>query len=218
MYFKLAKNSKLRMTASTADAIYAMVVYDNAINPSSDFIDTEFTTFAIAYVDALNVQSISLKNTTGLNVTSICIYVDDNLLLPCFALAANQTVLIDNSGMNFQFVSPSVDVSVTCTGGGGGGGTSLTNVNITADANITASTGNCYILEDGVLTADRTLDVAALSSEGDEMMFLNRDFHYAITFTGQTVYYADERVATNVNWLSNLHLRFVHGKLRVILG
>lgn len=219
MYFQLAKNSKLRMTASTADAIFANVVYDSAINPSSDFIDVEFTTFAIAYVGALNVQSISLKNTSGSNVSSICIYVDDNLLLPCFALAANQTVLIDNSGMNFQFVSPSVDVNVTCTGGGGGGGGGFSNVVLElGDIPFTALPGKCYIIEDGILPSDSTFDVSGLSAEDDEILILNRDKSYVLSYTGQTVYYADERVADNVFWQSNVWLRFAGGKLRVIQG
>lgn len=189
MYFTLAKNSKIWAIASTADVIYCTVVYEQGMNPSSDFLDTDKTIFATAYIDAIQVHSIALKNTSASTVTGICIYVDENLLLPCFSLLAGQSILIDSNGQSFQQVSPSTNVNVTCTGGGGGG-TSITWQTL-SDADFVSGV---FIAEDnkgyniplGVLTSDKTIDMSAVATINE---YCYQDETYKISFSPISVYY-----------------------------
>lgn len=107
MYFKLAKNSKLSMTASTDSVVYATVIYEDSVNPSTGFIETDTTTYAVAYQEPLSVNSITLKNTSETDVSSICIYIDYELMIPCFSLAAGKTLTLNDIGQNYQMVSTS---------------------------------------------------------------------------------------------------------------
>lgn len=107
MYFTLANNSRLQITASTDAVIYSTVNYEQGINPSTGYVADDMTVFATAYNGSLDIKNISLKNTSASTVTSICIYVDNDLLLPCFALEAGQIILIDENGQTYQMVNVS---------------------------------------------------------------------------------------------------------------
>lgn len=101
----------------------------------------------------------------------------------------------------------------------GNGGTGFVNVVLeSSDFPLTVETGKMYLLENGVLSGDSTVNVSGLTNENDEFWFLNRDHSYVLSFTGQQVYYADEREVDSILWQSNILIRNVNAKLRVIQG
>lgn len=188
MYFQLANNSRLQITASTDAVIYGNVVYGQGINPSTGYVADDMTVFATAYNGPLDIENISLKNTSASTVTSICIYVDSDLLLPCFPLLAGQSILIDGSGQSFQQVSPSVDVNVTCSGGGGG--TSITWQTL-EDADFVAGVFEAqdnmgYNIPAGVLTSDKSIDMSAVATINE---YCRADEAYIVRFSPVDVYY-----------------------------
>lgn len=141
--------------------------------------------------------------------------------VPDDSLGSNGDYYRDEDNGDVYYKSGGVYALVGNILGGGGGSSApmFTNVTLSNDMfPLTAVKGKCYILEDGVLASDSTIDVSNLTNEGDEFMFLNRDRNRNIAFLGATVYYADERVADGLLWQSNVWVRMANGKLRVILG
>lgn len=212
MYFNLAKNSKLIAVAGIADVIYCTVVYEQGMNPASDFLDTDKTVFLTAYVGAIKVYSLSLKNTSGSTVTGICIYVDENLLLPCFSLLAGQSILLDASGQSFQQVSPSVDVNVNCSGGGGGSISWQTLADEDFISGVFVAEDNKgYNIPFGVLTSNKIIDMSAVATINE---YCYQDETYIIRFSPVDVYnFGGSEVADQLLGRNCTRIQMIDSKL-----
>ena len=186
-------------------------MYEQGINPSSDFLDTDKTIFASAYVDLIKVDSISLKNTSASTVTGICIYVDENLLIPCFNLLAGQSILIDASGQSFQQVSPSVDVNVTCSGGGGSiSWQTLADEDFISGVFI-AEDNKGYNIPLGVLTSNKIIDMSAVATINE---YCYQDETYIIRFSPVDVYnFGGSEVADQLLGRNCTRIQMIDSKL-----
>ena len=97
-------------------------------------------------------------------------------------------------------------------GSGGGGGTALTQVVVSVDANITASANTILVIPHGIMTANRTIDISALTTDLQELHILNLERTYAITFAGSPTIYTygnetyDNSEALRVSWFKIIRL------------
>ena len=97
-------------------------------------------------------------------------------------------------------------------GGSGGGGTALTQVVVSANANITASANTILVIPHGIMTANRTIDISALTTDLQELHILNLERTYAITFAGSPTIYTygnetyDNSEALRVSWFKIIRL------------
>lgn len=97
-------------------------------------------------------------------------------------------------------------------GGSGGGGTALTQVVVSANANITAAANTILVIPHGIMTANRTIDISALTTDLQELHILNLERTYAITFAGSPTIYTygnetyDNSEALRVSWFKIIRL------------
>jgi hypothetical protein len=98
------------------------------------------------------------------------------------------------------------------TGGGGGGGGITSFVTVTdGDFTLAAATG--YIINAGVMTNNRSIDVSALVS-GDESEIYNAEATHTLSFSGGTVYgFGGAEVQDSVIGLTSVKLRHVGSKI-----
>lgn len=85
------------------------------------------------------------------------------------------------------------------------------------DANITAAAGTVYHLPAATLSANRTINVSALTTENDYIEILNNEAGFTWSFTGATVYLVD-RTTTVTNLVTDAHykIRLINGKLIIL--
>ena len=99
----------------------------------------------------------------------------------------------------------------------GSGGDSMKNI-VVSSVPITATSGNCYYIPNGVMHADSTVNVSALTHDGDSIMIMNRDQTYGLTYTGGTVYNAYGEVEATIYKNSNIWIKNINGRLEVVFG
>lgn len=98
------------------------------------------------------------------------------------------------------------------TGGGGGGGLAL--YELETDANFSIVDGTVHEMPSSTLTADRTVNVAALTTECE---IVNGEQSYRLTFTGGTVYRNGGAITeTEIMSGATTHLRKVGTKIIII--
>ena len=96
--------------------------------------------------------------------------------------------------------------------GGSGGGTALTQVVVSANANITAAANTILVIPHGIMTANRTIDISALTTDLQELHILNLERTYAITFAGSPTIYTygnetyDNSEPLRVSWFKIIRL------------
>ena len=94
----------------------------------------------------------------------------------------------------------------------GGGGTALTQVVVSANANITAAANTILVIPHGIMTANRTIDISALTTDLQELHILNLERTYSITFAGSPTIYTygnetyDNSEALRVSWFKIIRL------------
>jgi hypothetical protein len=97
-------------------------------------------------------------------------------------------------------------------GGSGGGGTALTQVVVSVNANITAAANTILVIPHGIMTANRTIDISALTTDLQELHILNLERTYSITFAGSPTIYTygnetyDNSEALRVSWFKIIRL------------
>ncbi len=96
-------------------------------------------------------------------------------------IADGDTILLEG-GKAISFANFK-DIILTGVGGGGG---SITNV-VATDANFTAAADKRYILNNGVATTTRTIDLGSLG-ESDKCEILHKERNYGWNFVGATLY------------------------------
>lgn len=84
------------------------------------------------------------------------------------------------------------------------------------NANLTVAAGTAYHLPSGTLTANRTINVSALTTAADFVEIYNNETAFTWTFTGATVYLSNETAVTTLLANTNYQLRFIDGKIRII--
>ena len=95
---------------------------------------------------------------------------------------------------------------------GTGGGASLTQVVVSVDANITASANTILVIPHGVMSANRTIDISAISTDLQQLHILNLERTYSITFAGSPTIYTygnetyDNAEALRVSWFKIIRL------------
>lgn len=93
-----------------------------------------------------------------------------------------------------------------------GGGTALTQVVVSANANITAAANTILVIPHGIMTANRTIDISALTTDLQELHILNLERTYSITFAGSPTIYTygnetyDNSEALRVSWFKIIRL------------
>lgn len=88
---------------------------------------------------------------------------------------------------------------------------------IGTDANITAAAGTTYDLPTATLSANRTIDVSGLNTDGDYIEVLNNEAGFTWSFTGATVYLVDRTTTvTNLLTAAFYQIRRINGKLIII--
>ena len=98
------------------------------------------------------------------------------------------------------------------TGGGSGGGISL--YNLETDANFSVVDYTVHEMASNTLTADRTINVSALTTECE---IVNGEQSYRLTFTGGTVYRNGGAITeTEIMSGATTHLRKVGTKIIII--
>lgn len=101
--------------------------------------------------------------------------------------------------------------------GGGAARTYIVAQVVGTNANITATYGTTYYLPAATLSTARTIDMTALNTDMDYIEITNNEGGFTWSFTGQTVYLADN--TTTVSALNNnttYQIRRINGRLRVI--
>jgi len=88
---------------------------------------------------------------------------------------------------------------------------------VATDANITAAPGTVYHLPAATISANRTINVSAISTENDYIEILNNEAGFTWSFTGATVYFVD-RTTTVTNLVTDAHykIRLINGKLIIL--
>lgn len=103
------------------------------------------------------------------------------------------------------FISPMLRMSITQT------------PVIATNAAVTAAAGTAYVLNNGVLTGNQTINVAALNVANDYMEVKNLETGFTWSFTGQSVYLGDGTTTVSTLLIGVTYcLRFQNGKLTVI--
>lgn len=98
------------------------------------------------------------------------------------------------------------------TGSGSGGGISLHNLE--GDANFAVVDYTVHEIQSGEFSADRTVDVSALTTECE---IVNGEQSYKLTFTGATVYRSGGAITeTECMSMATTHLRKVGSKIMII--
>ncbi len=99
---------------------------------------------------------------------------------------------------------------------GSSSGKFISSTLIATNTNLTAAAGVAYYLPASTLTANRTVNVTALSANGDYVEIYNNETGFTWSFTGAAVYLSDETTVTTLLANTNYALRFVNGKIRII--
>ena len=103
------------------------------------------------------------------------------------------------------------------TGPSGGSGRTTLNSSVTAtDANLVAAAGIGIYIPSGVLTQDRTVNLAALNTEGDYWEVYNFETTYSVTPTGASLYLSDLSTLSAIPANTSVQVRRIGGLLRVI--
>jgi len=85
------------------------------------------------------------------------------------------------------------------------------------DANITATAGTTYDLPTATLSANRSIDVSGLNTDGDYIEVLNNEAGFTWSFSGATVYLVDRTTTvTNLLTAAFYQIRRINGKLIII--
>jgi len=180
-------------------------VLDSSITQLLTASDTEY----------INISSIRIINTSPSVVNGIKFYLNgtdiENLI------SENSLGIKDSKTLDACCPSVTVQNNITTTGGTGGGGFANITLGL-SDIPFTAQPGKCYILEDGVMPSDLPFDMSALSTEGDEILILNREKTFVLSYSGQSVYYSDDTIVPSMPNQWNVWLRFANNKLRIITG
>lgn len=117
-----------------------------------------------------------------------------------------------NAALNAQNATP-YDAPLS----GGSGRRNSTADYVATDANQTAVAGSTLRLPAGTLTANRTIDISALSTEGDYLEIINKEAVFKWSFTGGSVYLSDEvTTVTTLPAVGNFILRVSGGKLQIL--
>ena len=94
-----------------------------------------------------------------------------------------------------------------------GGSAAWIDVTVT-NANFTAANNTRYYIPDGVLTANRTVDMSAITTK---VMFVNAEPDYFLNFTGASVYaLAGTEEIGSLMALATTHIEKIDTKLIVI--
>jgi len=168
---------------------------------SNPLISTDFSTGLVSIGDIMADQ-----NGTYLRV-------DDGLLTTQFS-------------NNVQFISYGAGALITDVSGNITAGM-ITDASISTrkysnnivtgtNANITAAAGTSYHLPAATLSTNRTIDVSGLNVAGDYLEISNQEAGFTWSFTGASVYLADETTVTILLAQTNYIIRFINGKLRII--
>ena len=139
-------------------------------------------------------------------------------LLPGIATADRTGLVLDQREAVFDTDLNTVWVGDGSTAGGievgtGGGGSSLTQV-VETDHNITAAANTRIVIPNGVLSANRNIDVSALTTDGDIVEIYNLEETYTLTFTGATVYGYGTDSVTDLRGAATYKITRVNGQLR----
>lgn len=104
---------------------------------------------------------------------------------------------------------------------GGGGGATAAQLRrfgstpiIGTDANISAAAGDIIYLPSATLSANRTIDVSGLNTDGDYLEIYNNEAGFTWSFTGATVYLLDRTATASTLVVDGVYkIRRVSGKL-----
>lgn len=88
---------------------------------------------------------------------------------------------------------------------------------VATNANVTATYATTYVLPAATISANRTIDMTALNTNGDYIEISNNEAGFNWSFTGQAVYLGDN-VTTVTNLLTDItyQIRRINGKLKII--
>ena len=104
---------------------------------------------------------------------------------------------------------------------GGGGGSSSPRyaaytTALATNANLAVAAGVSYSLPAATLTANRTIDLTAINTNGDYIEIDNQEAGFTWTFIGGTVYDAYENIVTILTANTRYILRRSNGKIKII--
>lgn len=101
----------------------------------------------------------------------------------------------------------------------GGGGTTpryaAYTTAVSTDANLVAAAGVSYSLPAATLTANRTIDLTAINTNGDYFEIDNQEAGFTWTFINGNVYDAYENLVGNLNANTRYILRRTNGKIKI---
>ena len=87
---------------------------------------------------------------------------------------------------------------------------------ISVDANIVAAPGVSYSLPAATLTANRTIDLTAINTEGDYLEIDNQEAGFVWSFINGIVYDAYENSITNLTANTRYILRRANNKIKIL--
>ena len=87
---------------------------------------------------------------------------------------------------------------------------------LSTNANLVVAAGVSYSLPAATLTANRTIDLTAINTNGDYIEIDNQEAGFTWTFIGGTVYDAYENIVTILTANTRYILRRSNGKIKII--